>query len=120
MSLTTCFSCGLPFSHVESSCPHCARRTRGGVLRSHASAEEATRCRRIAMVASVVVPGAGHVYLSKRLQGFIWFAIIVFGYLMNVSIGAMMHALCVCATYEASVLTAVRSRGSESQAGRLT
>ena len=50
MPLTTCFSCGLAFSHVASSCSHCARRTKGGVLRAPESVHDALEHRRMARV----------------------------------------------------------------------
>ena len=95
MPLTTCFSCGLAFSHVESSCPHCARRTKGGVQRIQEAVHDSVGHRRVAMVASLVIPGTGQIYRCRNVEGVAWFVVTALGYFSNIALGAAVHALCV-------------------------
>ena len=94
MPLTTCFSCGLVFSHIEPSCPHCARRTKGGVLRVPESVYDSLGHRRMARVASLVIPGTGQIYRCKHVEGLVWFAATVAGYFTHPLLGVAIHAAC--------------------------
>lgn len=52
----------------------------------------------VAGVLSLVFPGLGHLYKGQAIRGFLWFVIVLIGYLLFLLPGAVLHILCAIAS----------------------
>lgn len=52
----------------------------------------------LAAVLSMFFPGLGHLYKGKILSGFIWFVVVVCGYMMLIVPGIILHLICIAAS----------------------
>jgi TM2 domain-containing membrane protein YozV len=48
-----------------------------------------------AAILSMIVPGAGQLYVGRPLSGVAWFALVTMGYLLLIVPGVLLHILCV-------------------------
>jgi TM2 domain-containing membrane protein YozV len=55
----------------------------------------AVRSRLIAVLLSVIIPGAGHVYARRPVAGLVWFAVCLAAYSWLLVPGLIMQGLCV-------------------------
>ena len=49
----------------------------------------------MAMALSLIVPGAGQMYLGRVNSGLKWFATVLLGYMLLVVPGLILHAVCL-------------------------
>lgn len=48
---------------------------------------------------NIICPGLGHIYQGRYVAGVLWFFFILFGYLMLIVPGFVLHVLCVLHTH---------------------
>jgi len=73
--------------------------------------------RGLAAVLSLVIPGAGQMYLGSVGQGFAWLIGLVFAYVVAIPLGFILHMVCVimAATTRPESRPAERTGGSASR-----
>jgi TM2 domain-containing membrane protein YozV len=56
----------------------------------------------LAAVLSLLVPGAGQLYVGRPLSAVSWFAVVTVGYLMLIVPGVVLHILCIASAASAA------------------
>lgn len=56
----------------------------------------------MAALCNFFVPGLGHLILGKPVQGLLWFAIVLVGYLCLIVPGIVLHIICIIDAARAS------------------
>ncbi|HTR51740.1 MAG TPA: hypothetical protein VMJ10_13585 [Kofleriaceae bacterium] len=56
----------------------------------------------VAAVLSLLVPGAGQLYVGRPLSAVSWFAVVTVGYLMLIVPGVLLHILCIASAASAA------------------
>lgn len=49
----------------------------------------------VALILSLIVPGLGQLYKGQWINGFIWFVLVVIGYVCFVVPGVILHVMCI-------------------------
>ncbi|WP_167614881.1 hypothetical protein [Maribellus sediminis] len=49
----------------------------------------------MAIALSLIVPGAGHIYMGRVNSGLKWFAAVMLGYMLLVIPGIILHSVCL-------------------------
>ncbi len=66
-------------------------------------ADEWRRRPTVALVLSVVIPGAGHMYAGMVGIGFLYLAVVVVGYLFHVALGLLLHIVAALTAFWAGL-----------------
>lgn len=83
MAMIACPECQQSVSSDAASCPGCGKRIKGEFSPG------------LAMVLSLIIPGAGQLYGGKILRGLLWFVFVVLGYICFIVPGLVLHLACI-------------------------
>ena len=97
MGLVTCPDCIKAISEAAIACPNCGRPMREAASAAISTQQGAHPSPGIAAVLSLVIPGAGQMYLGSVGLGLILFAGAIFGYLLFILPGLVVHLVSVIA-----------------------
>ncbi len=92
MALIRCPECGREVSSAAAACPSCGHPITG----THTAAPpQAKWSPGIAAVLSLVIPGAGQMYKGSVGGGLVWLVVVVFGYVLFIVPGLVLHLCCI-------------------------
>lgn len=93
----TCPYCKEKILFEALKCKHCGEILDADLKR--VSSHQRTWSPGMATILSLFFPGAGQVYKGKLGEGFIWFVVVIIGYVMMFIPGLLLHIVCISRAY---------------------
>lgn len=80
-------------------CRYCGEILDPGLLREERQRQESINTPKpskgIAMVLSLLIPGAGQMYKGQAVSGLLWLFFVIIGYALFIFPGLVLHVLCI-------------------------
>jgi len=91
----TCPYCAEAIKWDAKVCKHCHRDLATGGIGTVALQPTPQWSKGVAAVLSLVIPGAGQMYKGQVLNGMVWLFFVVFGYVLFILPGVILHLCCI-------------------------